>query len=251
MLAPSTTMHYRYFKIDRSICEPTKPALNNYFLKCIKACVVCRAQIERAEKLLFAYKTECCKIVPFFYAVALCSRALTDERSELKGLAIDFQKEDFNPEKLKSLWKDIKNVEKGFKKQAMFAIGSYIAIGATVFIGILATIIATVIKNTTAILAGVSIICVTSVILVVTIAVSNFIGLVEHAIVQRLATIIGEDIGNHFSHIYEKVQFVRQEGEQFLYDIDKGLVDEEYKSFYFAENFYKKNEKKAFPLQTV
>ena len=128
-------------KSMRVLGEPEKPSmLSTYFLKCIKACVICRSQIERAEKLIFLYNTECCKIVPYFYAIALSARAVASEGSELKGLAIDFQKNDFNPEKLKSLWKDIKSVNRDFRKQAFFVMGSYTVIGVSVFIGIITTI---------------------------------------------------------------------------------------------------------------
>lgn len=239
MLVTADITHYKQLQTDLPPCEPM-PQMHLKLIK--KVCIIFKSPIKKAAQLLSSYDKEYCNLAPFFYSVARYAETIIDKKSVLKGVAIGVAKDSFNPDKLKKLRSSIADLYSYFKKIAFSIVGSCIVTGIFTIITCMAGLASTITNNQKAIIITTSITAFFGVVLCTMLIVMVLLRILVSPFIGQLKTVINEDIGKHFNTIYDQLQFVRQEGDQFLYDIDREKIVKEYESFCLAEKIYKDNE---------
>lgn len=80
-------------------------------------CMPYKRHIKEAENLLVYFHNERRKLALLFYNVAVCARRIAKQKYNIKGIAIDFAKEDFCTDQLKNIQVNIANKHTLLKKK--------------------------------------------------------------------------------------------------------------------------------------
>lgn len=237
----SSTARYKHLAVSSSPYTPERPSkLKATHLKYIKKlCLPCRNYVKQAEKLLFSYNAECCRIAPFFYDVAEYAKHITNDESS--GIAIDHKKEHFSTDKLKELQNRSIHLCNVLQKIVLaMAVGS-VVIGVVVFLGAMVGLYIALKKDNPYILVSflLSVLCCISIFVTLMSVGRTMINLM-----RRVMRVKNESLVNHFDNMYNRLQFVRQENTQFLYDIEEGNKEEENLVYCLANHIYRANEKR-------
>ena len=197
---------------------------------------------KRVEKLLFDYKKERCRLASFVYPIA---KHITGD-SNLKRVAIAMEKERFCVDKFKKIYIKIIGQQKQLgqiKRGLFYIVGAIVGI---IFLHAPGILIYQHFSSTpenplyTPLLAISVTVILSSIISIFLIKFSLHI---KDIYKRQLRNLTAEDYPKYFATIYDRLQFVRKEGELFLYDIEEGIGAE--KVYTLARHIYKANESRV------
>ena len=202
----------------------------------------CCSHIKRVEKLLFDYKKERCRLASFVYPIA---KHITGNNT-LKRVAIAMEKERFCIDKFKKIYEKIESQQNYFSRIicAKFSIIG-VASGLMLLFGIGASIYPSfsTIPHESLYLPMLAISVAVGTFLTTFIVLIYFSLYIDNIHRRELKKLIAEDYPKYFGSIYDRLQFVRKEGELFLYEIEEGIGAE--KAYTLARHIYKANESRV------
>ena len=207
------------------------------------------SHIKRVEQLLFDYKKERCRLASFVYHI---TKHITVSNDALKRVAIAMKKERFRIDKFKEMHCEIERRLKHFDQIVhcrwyitIFAVCLVLlySVGTTVY-PMFSTL-----PNSSLYLLMLSISIAVMPSFAIFILLIHFVLRIEKIYKKRMKRLTAIDCPTYFASIYNKLQFVRKEGELFLYDIlydiEEGVAAEEDKAYHLARYIYKANESRA------
>lgn len=237
------TKKVNYKSINIRFGKYVPEQVSSQAIKCIefhKRFIPNKAPIKEAEELLFAYNSERCRIAQVFYKIA--RHVAFDE--ELDGIKIAFKKELFCPDKLKDMQKKALKLRRYFSKRKLF-IRTVIAIIAT-FLGLTAIIgVSTIATHRIVGYIFMGAIFISGVSIIATVYMWCCLDVVEGLLARRLKRLTKDTCIEYFDYMYDKLQFVRSEEDQFLYDVKKGDAKKDNMTYRVADVIYNENEGRA------
>lgn len=247
-----TNADYKYIEIDFTSYEPIRRKTGKTLLKCTKkiACMPFKGYVKKAESLLLSYNSERCKLAPLMYYTAKYAKLIRTGEKKLKGISINFKKENIGTERIKNLKGKMKDLHSYFKKQAQIfftsMIGTAFLVAISTFLGVYLSV---AFEKGVFIFLAIFLFSVLlfSIMLCMTISM----GSTAKSFEIRLKRAMNEECAKYFDSMYDRLEFVKEEDGKFLYNIKKEKTEEEDMVYYFAGHVFKTNEHRSYMQKSL
>ena len=243
-----TDVNYKYVKIKYAPYTPEKKKrpITKLLQRVEKDFIKCKDRTKEAKETIFSYNKERCRLAPVIYNIAKCARRITEGKGELKGIAMDFQKEKFCTDNLKELHDKIVDLHSYFEKKRYSTIIASTSIAIFSALAILGGIYPAIISKHGVLILVAFILLFFAFAFIIILPLTICLASIDITYERRLKNLLNDKCIECFDSMYERLEAKGKDKEKFLYDIKDEDLDKQDMAYHFAGLIYKANEKRSY-----